>query len=391
MQRLFTHWASVCCLGMLLVACGDDDTSQPHDAGADAAVDTDSGPAKPKLDFTAFDEAVEKFVQDNALRGASSVIVEKDSGVVHAKGYGEFAADRLYLIASSSKVVSVGVLMRLVDDGKLDLDMPISKYLGDWGEYKTDLTTAQLISNSSGLISLTDNPYYLPYICQYSESGTVSDCAKKIYTADDSKDRKPPDMVFDYGGGQWQLAGGIAEVVSGKPWSKLIEEAYVTPCGASSLGYTNQYQKAGGTAYPTFFDGNTSQLPATDNASIEGGAYITAGDYAKLLLMHLRGGLCGDTRVLSEESVMRMQKDRIAAYGGVTPDPSYAGYGLGWWVDRVHAGSVSDPGAYGAVPWIDGGRKYGAMILLESTAQLGAQLREQVKPLVEAAFDAQTH
>jgi CubicO group peptidase (beta-lactamase class C family) len=390
MQRLITPWASACCLGMFVVACGGDDPSQPHDAGADAAVDTDSGPAKAKLDFTAFDDAVQKFVQDNGLRGASSVIVEADSGVVHAKGYGEFAADRLYLIASSSKVMSVGVLMRLVDAGKLDLDMPISTYLGDWGEYKTDITTAQLISNSSGLVSLADNPLYAPYFCQYTEAGTLSDCAKKIYSANDSKDRKPPDMVFNYGGGQWQLAGGIAEVVSGKSWSKLVEEAYVTPCGASSLGYTNQYQKAGGTDYPKFFDGNTSQLPATDNPSVEGGAYVTAGDYAKLLLMHLHGGLCGNTRVLSEASVMRMQKDRIAAYGGVTPDPSYAGYGLGWWADREHAGSVSDPGAYGAVPWLDLGRKYAAMIMLESTAKLGAQLREEVRPLVESAFDAQT-
>jgi CubicO group peptidase (beta-lactamase class C family) len=377
-----------CCLATCLAACGDDDASKPQ-PGADAAVDADSGPGASKLDFTAFDAAIEKFVQDNGLRGASAVVVQSDSGVVHAKGYGEFAADRLYLIASSSKVISVGVLMRLVDAGKLDLDMPISKYLGDWGDHKSDITTAQLISNSSGLVSLTDNPYYAPYICQYAEAGSVSDCAKMIYAADDAADRKPPDTKFNYGGGQWQLAGGIAEVVSGKPWAQLIADAYVTPCAASSLGYTNQFQKAGGTSYPTFFDGDTSGLPTTDNASIEGGAYITAGDYAKLLLMHLHGGLCGSTRVLSEASTARMQKDRIAAYGGVTPDPSYAGYGLGWWVDRQHAGAVADPGAYGAVPWLDLGRKYGAMIMLESTAMLGAQLREQVKPLVEATFDAQ--
>ena len=388
MRSLWASCSLACCLTTCLAACGDDDTSKPQ-PGADAAVDADSGGSAAKLDFTAFDAAIQKFIEDNGLRGASAVVVQSDSGVVHAKGYGEFAADRLYLIASSSKVISVGVLMRLVDAGKLDLDMPISKYLGDWGDYKSDLTTAQLISNSSGLVSLIDNPYYAPYLCQYGEAGSVSDCAKMIYTADDAADRKPPDTKFNYGGGQWQLAGGIAEVVSGKPWAQLIEDAYVTPCAASSLGYTNQYQKAGGTTYPTFFDGDTSGLPKTDNASIEGGAYITAGDYAKLLLMHLHGGSCGSARVLSEASVARMQKDRIAAYGGVTPDPTYAGYGLGWWVDRQHAGAVSDPGAYGAVPWLDLGRKYGAMIMLESTAMLGAQLREQVRPLVEATFDAQ--
>src|SRR5690606_23460172 len=101
---------------------------------------------------------------------------------VHLKALGDFEPDRISLIASASKVMSVGVVMRLADQGLLDVDTPASEYLGDWGEYKTDITLAQMLSNSAGMVGLIDDPIYGAYICQYLDGGTLSDCAKKIYT-----------------------------------------------------------------------------------------------------------------------------------------------------------------------------------------------------------------
>jgi CubicO group peptidase (beta-lactamase class C family) len=260
-----------------------------------------------------------------------------------------------------------------------------------------------MVSNSSGLVGLVDNPLYGPYLCQYLQAGTLTDCGKAIYTADDSADRVPPDTEFHYGGGQWQLAGAIAEFVSGKPWADLVRETYVQPCN-TTLGYANQYQQAfasggdGGSvgaalSYPSFFSGDPNNLAPTQNPSIEGGAYGTAEDYGKILLMHLRGGRCDDTRVLSEDAVARMQIDRILSYGGTTSlagmsAGDFAGYGLGWWVDRVNAGIFADPGAYGAMPWLDLPRHYAAIIMLEADTGLGTQLYSVVKPLADAAFDA---
>jgi CubicO group peptidase (beta-lactamase class C family) len=211
-----------------------------------------------------------------------------------------------------------------------------------------------------------------------------------IYQAADADRIVPPDTRFRYGGGQWQLAGGVAEVASGKPWDQLVRETYVEPCGATSLGYTNQFAR-GGTTYPSFFMGKAANLDQTANPSIEGGGYVTAPDYAKLLLMHLRKGLCGDKRVLSEAAVARMQQDRIGpTYGGATQDPSLPGYGFGWWVDRTNPGVVADIGAYGSVPWLDTTRGYGACIVVEASAMLGAQLRLQTKPILDALFDGAT-
>lgn len=391
-------------LGFAASACsGSDSTPASGQAGINAA----------DLDFSKYDAAVSAFLTQHGLTGASGVVVHKDLGIVHTKGYGDFAADRLYLVASSSKMLSVGILMKLVDEGKLDVDAPIGNYLSAWGANgKPELEVAQLVSNSSGLVGLIDNPLYAPYLCQYVDSGTLSDCAKTIYTADDAADRKPPDTEFHYGGGQWQLAGGIAEVVSGKKWADLVKETYVDACGTPSLGYTNQFAKAlqaGGMgvgsalAYPPFFQGDKANLPASENPSIEGGLYATAEDYGKILLMHLRGGECDGNRVLSDKSVARMREDRIlekyngtttnivgAATGGDAGAPSGAldGYGMGWWIDRVNKGVFADPGAYGAFPWLDLPRDYAAFLALESDAGTGAQLWVAVKPALDAVFDS---
>ena len=350
----------------------------------------DEPPVQHGLDFTAFDSAMNAGITAEGLEGATVVVVQKDSGIVYVKGYGAYDKDRVFLLASASKIISVGVLMRLADEHLLNLDAPIGTYVGGaWGDEKANLTVAQMFSNSSGMVGLVDRPFYLPYICQYRPVGTLVDCAQQIYDANDAAAVVPPDTKFRYGGGQWQLAGGIGVVASGKPWSQLIRETYIDPCGTTSLGYTNQFTDGAASGYPAWFTGDPSTLNATDNPNIEGGGYIDAEDYGKILLMHLRGGMCGSNRVLSDTAVARMQQDRIAAaYGGTTNTAVLQGYGLGWWIDRSHPGVVADIGLYGATPWLDVARGYGAMILIEGNSTIGAQLWLETKPILDGMFDA---
>jgi CubicO group peptidase (beta-lactamase class C family) len=103
--------------------------------------------------------------------------------------------------------------------------------------------------------------------------------------------------------------------------------------------------------------------------------------------MHLRGGTCGDARVLSEASVRRMREDRVIAYGGNT-GTGFEGYGFGWWIDRDRPYLAIDPGAYGAYAWIDESRGYGVFFGIESNTALGAELFARLLPLAEEAVDA---
>jgi len=340
----------------------------------------------PPLDFSAVSPIVEQFIDDNDLNGAGLVVVERERGVVHEQYWGDFDADRVSLIASSSKMIVAGVLLRLQDDGLIDLNAPVYD-VADWGSAHPDITPSQLLSNSSGLVGLLPNPAYGPYLCQYIAAGDLQSCAESIFTTpDDDPDVVPPDTEFRYGGAQWQVAGALAEIASGKTWQELINEIYVEPCGVDSLAFNNHFTQLplNGFNYPVEFEADPSTLEATDNPNMEGGAYINAGDYARLLLMQLRGGRCGDTRVLSQDALDTMHRDRIGdVYSGNAGDPD-TGYGMGWWVHR-DTGLLTDNGAYGTVPWLDLDGGFGAYLVVEATGELGSHLAGLLYEPVAAA------
>lgn len=329
-------------------------------------------------DFSEIGPIVEQFIDDRDLAGAGLVVVDRVDGIVHEQYWGIFGPDRISLIASAGKMLVAGVLMRLDDQGLLDIDAPVADAV-EWGDGNPAVTPAQLLSNSSGLVGLLPNPAYAPYLCQFLARGGLEECGAAIFTtAEDDADVIAPDTEFRYGGGQWQVAGAIAEAVSGRSWADLVDETYGQPCGVDSLGFANHWTQFGsiGFIYPTEFDGDPGVLARTDNPNIEGGAYISVPDHARLLLMHLRDGRCGDVQVLSPGALARMYVDRV---GEVYRAPS--GYGMGWWVDR-ESGRLTDPGAYGATSWLDLEAGYGAYLAVEGGPGLAAMLY----PLIDRAM-----
>ena len=359
-------------------------TSVPVEPAEPPTTTVEPEPAVATYDFTAISPIVQDFIDEKGLNGAGLIVVQRDDGVVHHDHWGEFGPERISLIASSSKMVVAGVLMRLHDDGLLDIDAPVADVAG-WGAGNPEVTPAQLISNSSGLVGLLPNPAYGPYVCQFLPIGTLRACAEQVFTTtDDDADIVPPDTEFRYGGAQWQVAGAVAEVVSGKSWAALIDEIYVQPCGLDVLAFNNPFTQLEGDPYryPASFDSNPSTLMPTDNPNLEAGAYVTTGDYGALLLMHLRDGMCGDNQVLSAESLDRMHSVRImAAYGS---DVWGSGYGMGWWVDREN-GRITDGGLYGTVPWLDLADGYGAYLVVEADSPTGNTLAGLLYEVVEEA------
>lgn len=343
-------------------------------------------------DFAAVGPLVEDFVSERGLKGAGLVVVQRDDGVVHEQYWGEFDADRVSLIASSSKMITAGVLLYLDDQGVLDIDAPVAD-VTDWSGNPA-ITTAQLISNSSGLVGLFPDPVFAPYLCQYIADGTLQECAEAIFTTpDDDVEVIAPDTQFRYGGAQWTVAGGVAEAVSGRSFAQLVDGIFAEPCGLDSLGFNNHFAQMGsGFDYPVEFAGDPNTLVATDNPNPEGGAYVSATDYAQLLLMHLREGRCGDEQVLTPEAIATMHADRIGPTysgeaGAVDTAGGGTGYGMGWWVDR-ETGRISDAGAYGSVPWLDLADGYGAYLVIEADAGTGAELAALLEDIVHDAVTA---
>lgn len=357
--------------------------------GCGVAAGPTSGSVSPDFDFSATDPLIADFVERNRLNGAALVVVHRDFGIVDERSWGVFDADRVSLIASSSKMVAASVLLALDDAGQLDIDAPITDVLPHAADHP-DITTAQLLSNSSGLPGLMAIQKYPDYVCVGSHEGSLQECATAILTtADDDDGVVTPDTRFDYGGVQWQVAGAVAEAASGMSWAELVDKLIVQPCGLTNFAFNNPFSQieTAGFSHPPGFDNNPDVLVATANPNIEAGAYSTTTDYAALMLMHLRGGVCGDTKVLSQEALDAMHGDRISsAYDGHAGS-HVTGYGMGWWVDRM-TGTISDPGAFGSVPILDLDDGWGMLLMTESNSGLATSFAEKLRPLIDDAVAA---
>ena len=101
--------------------------------------------------------------------------------IVHEEYWGDFGPDRVSLVASSSKMITAGVLLRLHDDGLLDIDAPVAA-VADWGAGNPDdhpgpAGLQQLGARRPAARTRATRPY----VCQFLPAGTMQDCAASIF------------------------------------------------------------------------------------------------------------------------------------------------------------------------------------------------------------------
>ena len=370
----------LCLLLPLFAACSDSDNSFVPE------------PVLP--DFTAADAWMEDFVESEELfPGGSYIIVDRELGVIHKAVFGNQTEDSLVLLASTSKVPTVTLLMALHDDDDnvdFDITTPIANYLPWMGVWDQAITTEHLVSNRSGIPGLVNlfvnQALYGPHLCQFLPFGTLQACAETIWTSPlPGLESTPANTAFDYGGSQWQLSGAVAEIVGGGTWNQLWDEYIAQPCDLEISTYGNNLATAAD------WDGMADSLIGRENPNQEGGMMANLDDYAKLLSLHLNDGLCGSNRVLSAESVASMREPR-------TQDPEDgSGYGMGWWLEpREGSGPVTlftDGGFYGSISWIDTSRRYAGVVFFEeytgTAGNVGSGgVRDQLIPIIEDAIDA---
>lgn len=104
------------------------------EAGAGAEVGRDE--PVPQRDFGAIGPIVEAHIAESELNGAGLVVVDREEGIVHEQYWGDFGPDRISLIASSTKMITAGVLLHLDDAGLLDVDAPVAEAV-PWGSART--------------------------------------------------------------------------------------------------------------------------------------------------------------------------------------------------------------------------------------------------------------
>jgi len=183
----------------------------------------------------------------------------------------------------------------------------------------------------------------------------------------------PPGQVFSYSGSGFQVAGRVAEVVSGQSWDEFFEERIAVPLNLE-----------------TYDVGDPNGL------TLAAGAESNLRDYAKILRLHLNNGrVPGGPPVLTTNVALEMRHDQVGERRMLARlYPFGFRYGLSWWItmpkSRAEPFVFSDQGATGATPWIDTDRGYGAFLYLKGFSQnylAAGRLWKDVSAAINEQFD----
>ena len=344
------------------------------------------GTAPPPVtpDFNEVDAAFQSFIDESLVFDGISYVVVDARGTLHTGTFGDHSEDTVVMLASTSKVPAVMTLMALEEDPASDFSMsqPIGEVLPFDGVY-ADRTPEQLVSNTSGIPGLRQLGLYGPHLCQFSFAESIEfEACGEVLLGVPLPDSHEAGSIFDYGGSQWQLAGVTAAVSANATWNQLVDQYLATPCELEVFTFGNMWENL------LLWDGTPSSLRGQSNPNIEGGAITNLADYAKLLQVHLNGGYCGETQILSEAALAEMREDR----GGVVAEDPVP-YGMGWWIDTNNPGVYDDPGAFGSVSFLDIERGFGGYVAIDDYTRVDADaparlVRRDIIPLLQSAFDA---
>ncbi|MEO5716212.1 MAG: serine hydrolase domain-containing protein [Luteolibacter sp.] len=300
--------------------------------------------------------SMKEFIADHQISGAVTLVADGEK-ILHLSADGmadieagkPMATDAVFWIASMTKPITATAVMMMVEEGKISVDDPVSKYLPEFTGDKAGITIKQCLTHSSGLSDVTG---------EETKGVTTLKDLVPVFTA------KP--LVFPPGS-KWQYCqtgintvARIVEVVSGKSFPDFLQERLCGPLGMKDTTfYPDEAEIARiASAYKRTDDGKLEKAAITflGGKSIadkdryplaNGGLFSTAEDYLKFSKMILNGGESGGKRYLKEETVKRMtsvQSGDLVA--GFVPGSAW---GLGWSIVREPQGVTAalSPGTYG--------------------------------------------
>jgi CubicO group peptidase (beta-lactamase class C family) len=322
-------------------------------------------------------------------------------------------------------VVAAGIL-RLVDDGRLGLDEPVSKTIPSFGNAKvfaggtadaplleppaSPITVRQLLNHTSGLAygltaGAADTIFTRARL--YEPGRTLAPFA-------DSLAAIPllfsPGTAWSYGSG-FDVAGRVIEVVSGKTLDRFLEDEIFGPLGMRNTGFRIRPDMRGrlATVYSPGDDGTLRPLGRDGLMAMfepearflwgSGGLLSTPDDFLRFAQMLLNGGMHDGVRILSRNTVALMTHNTLPA--GLTPvaypsldDPTY-GFGLGVAVkvDTTAAARPGPRGIYrwsgyiGTYFWVDPANDMIAMVWTQLSPGAAVPLDARFQALVYAALE----
>lgn len=309
--------------------------------------------------------------------------------------------DAVFFLASITKVFTGVAVLMLQDEGRLDVNDPVAKYLPEFADLKTDagepaqITVAHLLTHMSGLVDVERTVYGRVVDLRQLLAAQVPLAATTVL----------PGRRWSYNSFAFDVAGRIVEVVSGQTFDAFLEDRLLGPLGMRDTTFypdaAQQRRLAG------FYEKNRhtgalelratwSGLPLPVRGRFPplpgGGLFSTAEDLARFCRLLLQRGELDGRRYLSERAFQLLTTIQT----GDEPAGS-RGWGFGAGVIRgpgdglageVSPGSFGHSGASGCLLIVDPVRQRGYVLLVHRRGLPGGWNNPVAERFVESANHA---
>lgn len=290
---------------------------------------------------------LEKFIQEHELPGLAIGVIE-DNRVVYARGFGVQHLNRkndavtprsLFHMASITKPFVATSIMQLVEQGKIDLDSPVLKYLAYFRiadeRYKT-ITVRQMVTHTSGMPDVEnyewDNPQY--------DGGALE---RYVRGLTGFKLLFEPGTSFRYSNMAFEVLGDLIAKVSGESFEAYVQRHILTPLGMkdSTLLVKQADQKLMTWGHELDGDGRpfpSKVCPYNRMHSPSSNLHSSVVDMARWAIANMRRGELDGRRILKESTydVMWKPARAIGPPGGTTRNA----VGISWFLSE-HRGHAS--------------------------------------------------
>ena len=270
---------------------------------------------------------------------ADGQVIDLAAGVLSKATGVEATVDSVFQIGSITKVWTTTLVMQLVDEGKLDLDAPVRRYVPEFRladeTAAATITIRQLLSHTGGFEGDI-----------FTDTGRGDDAVQRyLETLAEVGQLFSPGERFSYNNAAFCVLGRVVEVQREKPFGECLREHLFAPLG---LAYASPspyeailHRVAVGHLQPTpDVDPQPAPIWALAPSNAPAGAMLAmrARDLITFARMHSSGGAADDgTAVLSPESVKAMQERQVEL-----PPLGLMGtsWGLGWEIYDWPGGTV---------------------------------------------------
>src|SRR5262245_16090074 len=371
-------------------------------------------------------QAVQALVDQKEIAGAVLAVARRGKvvrldavGVMDVGGGQPMKPDTIFRIFSMTKPVTTVAAMMLVEDGKIQLDDPVAKYLPEFKdlrvhtgkgdetvEAKRAMTVRDLMRHTSGL---TYGVFGATPVDQLYQKHKVLDRGDSLQDLVTKLGKIPllyqPGTRFHYSVST-DVLGRVVAVASGKTLDVFFEDRIFKPLGMKDTGFFVPDEKLG--RFAALHAGGKGELKVTETAAESryrkkppflsggGGLVSTARDYLRFCQMLLNGGELEGTRLLRKETVQSMIQNQLPeeamplTMSGLKLPGVGFGLGFGVVVSGDKANPVGVAGEYfwgGAASthfWISPRHEL-AVLVLEQYMPFNQRLQLAVKPIVYQA------